>query len=152
MKRKFILCAALILCILVGVSIFIPVTSYKRATANFDHISVTEVNKKIDENMSFFIYLGRETCPACCEMVPKLASEVGKIKLTMFYLDTEKSKNNIKIDEFRRKYHIKFVPTVLYFDENSTCYALVDWDSNEQIRNWLLNPQEGKHIIPLNAE
>lgn len=46
MKRKFILCAALILCILVGVSIFIPITSYKRATANFDQISVTEVNKK----------------------------------------------------------------------------------------------------------
>lgn len=57
MKRKFILCAALILCILVGVSIFIPVTSYKRATANFDQISVTEVNKKIDENMSFFLSL-----------------------------------------------------------------------------------------------
>lgn len=41
MKRKFILCAALILCILVGVSIFIPITSYKRATANFDPVVKT---------------------------------------------------------------------------------------------------------------
>lgn len=89
---------------------------YKNSVINFERVTVDQVENLQSENKSFVLYTGRKTCPHCRIFVPKLkiASEQSEMKI--YYLDSEDYKTNQKLINFRNKYEILSVPSLINFN------------------------------------
>lgn len=91
------------------------IIAYAHAIKKFTQVSIDELNLKLNKDDSFFIYVGRVTCPDCRKIVPTLSNISLENEIEMFYLDSEETESNVAIKEFRNKYKISSVPTIIYF-------------------------------------
>lgn len=99
--------------------------AYSHAELNFVRITADELNVKIDEENPFFLYTGRATCQWCRKMVPILSKVIKEINIEMFYLDSENTETDESLSDFREKYGIKTVPSIIYFKGPEDYYAFV---------------------------
>lgn len=96
--------------------------AYGHSVLNFIEVQTEDVNKMIDNNDSFFLYIGRITCQWCRRMVPVLNKIAENEHIEIYYLDSEETESNSLLSEFREKYEIETVPAILSFDEYGDYY------------------------------
>lgn len=117
-------------------------TNYDNATKDFTLIRPDEIIEKNRNGDSFFLYVGRSTCPFCEIFVPKLKRASEDTDLEVFYLDVDnEEQKNLKV--VLENYEIKYVPFLMYF-ENSKNESYLKLNEEEEIEvkeieNYLIN-------------
>lgn len=90
----------------------------------FTELDIYQVQKKIENGDSFFLYTGRDTCRYCRVIIPILNKIYSKLEIELLYLNSEYTDVDAQIQEFRTQYEIEFVPSLIKFDDNS--YKIID--------------------------
>lgn len=90
---------------------------YELAVNSFTNISLQEAEKKISNNESFFLYIGRESCPYCQMFAPKLSDAISEMDVQIYYLNSEQVTD--ELEEFMMRYEIAFVPSFIHFQDNT---------------------------------
>lgn len=119
--------------------------AYEEAVSNFIDITPDEVNKKINDGDSFYLYTGRITCPYCLMFVPKLSQASNNTDTEIYYLDVENSEiEEGNLENFIEENDIVVVPDLLYFEGENFQNRLIDFQSAtieiEEIRAFLEDP------------
>src|SRR5699024_12537800 len=70
------------------------VIEYQEIVENFNEISPNEISNKINNDNTFYLFIGRESCPYCRMFVPKLNKVEVKNDIQIKYLNIKNSKNN----------------------------------------------------------
>lgn len=86
---------------------------YQKSIQTFDIVGISDIENKVKNDQDFILYIGRETCPDCRDFAPILSEVAKDNDLEVLYLDstdTEKTKN---LKDFRDKYNILYVPSLL---------------------------------------
>lgn len=86
---------------------------YQKSIQTFDIVDISDIDNKVKKGQNFILYIGRETCPECRVFAPILSEVAKDNNLKVLYLDstdTEKTKN---LKDFRDKYNILYVPSLL---------------------------------------
>lgn len=90
-------------------------------------IDYSELEQKIEKQVDFFLYIGREDCRDCVKFNPILTKCIEEKKgQGMYYLDIKKyrdlannenaQKEDVDFyDEMKKKYDIKWVPSLYHF-------------------------------------
>lgn len=73
----------------------------------------------MQNNNSFYIYIGRATCEWCRLFVPTLAEYAYKNQIEVYYLDSSETETDMMVKSFRVLNEIDFVPTLLYYSKES---------------------------------
>lgn len=122
-KSKIVLLAVIAaIILLIGRKVF-PTSDYQKAVANFNEVTVEQVEEKIEANESFLLFVGRETCPECVEIAPVLAESAKASNSTIYYLDSINTDTDEKLSDFRKRYTIQSVPTLVHFHEGTYSYT-----------------------------
>jgi predicted bacteriocin transport accessory protein len=140
MKKKHLILFIVTLLFLVGCSnsAASEPKNYKDYVSYFDSISIDNLNEKLQGEESFFVYVGRESCPYCRTFVPKLYEALKKSEInTIYYLDVEKDNDLGKINQFRSRFQIKYVPYFALFREEK--YEILQFSSEEITVNELVD-------------
>lgn len=87
---------------------------YEEETKQFIVISVDDIYEKMNEEDSFYIYVGRVTCEWCRLFVPILNEYATKNNIQVFYLDSTNTDTDISLKTFREVNSIKTIPALLY--------------------------------------
>lgn len=91
---------------------------------DFTELNIQEVYKKIENNDSFFLYTGRDTCNFCVELIPLLNKIYEELGISLFYLNSEHTNIDNQIKQFRTEYDIEFVPSLIQFNDGN--YNIID--------------------------
>lgn len=99
--------------------------SYVISASKFIKVDVPNLQSKIDNGEDLLLYTGRITCPYCRKLVPQLATLISNHQLypylndeKVYYLDSENTDWDSELKNFRNKYGIDTVPSVIYFKDN----------------------------------
>jgi predicted bacteriocin transport accessory protein len=95
------------------------IKEYENNIENFDSISVNEINEKINNEDSFYIYVGRVTCEWCRLFVPILREYATENNIEIFYLDSTETETNMELKNFRETNNIEYVPSLLYYSKET---------------------------------
>ena len=122
-SKKVLILLSLLLIIIVTFTAYLTTlsqTDYQIAVNRLQKISLETVEQKIQDQESFYLYTGRESCPYCQEFAPKLAKAVDKTKRTVYYLDNEHI-DKPSWNNFKTTVGFKTIPNLTYFT-NGTAY------------------------------
>jgi Thioredoxin. len=129
MNRKKVLILLSLLLIIIGTFTAylttLAQTDYQIAVNRLQKISLEAVEQKIQDQESFYLYTGRESCPYCQEFVPKLAEAVDKIGTTVYYLDSENI-DKTSWNNFKTTVEFKTIPNLTYFTNGTTYDRLLN--------------------------
>jgi len=101
------------------------VLRYRHYIGDLKELKVEDVNYKRSNNDYFILYVGRETCVWCRELVPMLSKLILEEGVEIYYLDSQDTEINVLIKEFRDTYGIKYVPSIVVFFQESS-YRLLE--------------------------
>ena len=92
-------------------------SEYVQATRHFVELDNTRIQEEMKDlkRQLRFVYIGRETCPYCRELAPKLRKAARSINTTIYYIDTENKTDELA--KFAEQYHIDSIPTLLVFKD-----------------------------------
>lgn len=90
--------------------------SYHEYVSYFENLTIDSLTKKIENNQSFTVYIGRDDCPYCQIFVPKLYEAMNSVNAEILYLDTNKETNVKALSDFTQEYNILYVPSLLKFE------------------------------------
>lgn len=88
--------------------------AYKQAISAVEQVDVKALPQK-EEN--YFLYMGRVTCQHCLIFAPKLRQVLSDTPTKVYYVDSEHSKDNEPLTQFRQMHDIKYVPFLGYFEK-----------------------------------
>ena len=117
------------------------ILAYKHAELSFLRLTAEEVNDKIENGDHFFLYTGRITCQYCRTIVPILNKVIKDNNIELYYLDSENTKEDIILSNFRDTYGIKTVPSIIYFigkDDYHTFELNMSEDDESEIEKSLM--------------
>ena len=81
----------------------------------YQAITLAKVEKKIQQEDSFFLYVGRPTCPHCRAFAPQLEKAIQHTQVTVYYLDTDEEEPE-RIQTFAQDAAIQTVPHLTYYE------------------------------------
>jgi predicted bacteriocin transport accessory protein len=100
-------------------------------------ISQDALNEKILNKESFFIYIGRPTCPDCKTFMPKLENILSETNKSIFYYNTEATASKKQeIRDYLHSLNVKSVPSILLFS-NGNIEQIYDCQDKNQVENFL---------------
>lgn len=85
---------------------------YEKLTSDFNKIVPQEWEDLVQKNQQFFVYFGRETCPTCRNFVFYLNKNFLNKNEILYYMDTEKTEQNLALKKLRESLKIDYVPTL----------------------------------------
>lgn len=91
-------------------------TDYQKSIRELQEITLTDVEKKLHKQESFYLYSGRETCPYCQEFAPKLAQATKETQINVYYLNSEKLKKE-EWRNFKATVGFRTIPNLTYFSQ-----------------------------------
>lgn len=96
-----------------------PTEEYYEHLNNSNVIEITDKElKELDiSGQTFILFIGRPTCQYCRQFVPKLEKANKQFNRKIYYINSEKYLKSY-LAEFRSKYNIKFVPTLIHIQDN----------------------------------
>ncbi len=110
-------------------------SNYAKLSKEFTTVSVDEIQTKLSNNESFFLYTGRVTCPYCRIAVPILHETSKEENIEIFYLDSENTNERPDLKAFRDSHEIKTVPNFGYFD-NGDNFNKIELSPNGDDENY----------------
>ena len=121
MNRKKVLILLSLLLIIIGTFTAylttLAQTDYQIAVNRLQKISLEAVEQKIQDQESFYLYTGRESCPYC--------QEFDKIGTTVYYLDSENI-DKTSWNNFKTTVEFKTIPNLTYFTNGTTYDRLLN--------------------------
>ncbi len=106
-------------------SLDFEIMAYIEFSNEFIPVNVNQINEMINRNETFILYTGRVTCQWCRKIVPILYDVQKDNDLVVYYLDSENTKVDEQIQEFRTMYEIESVPSIIKFKENGAWEKIV---------------------------
>lgn len=103
---------------------------YSDYVKDFHELSFDEVNDKIYGKDSFYLYVGKESCPYCEIFVPKLLEASKETNIPIYYWDVEAISDDDQVNNFLKKYQIEYTPTLLKFNTNGA-FNNIEFDSEK---------------------
>ncbi len=100
-------------------------SDYKDQVSSFSQVNIQLVEDKIDKNKDFILYIGRETCPECINFVPLLSEIAREENVKVLYLDSTNTDKSKDIKEFRDKYSITYVPSLLIYKDGKVNFPKI---------------------------
>lgn len=97
--------------------------------SNVVTITVDELNEKLENNESFFLLYGRNTCPNCVNLKPKINEVAVENDIEVYYLDTDENDTE-KTSEIAKEFGISSVP-----------YFIIVIDGEDKYGNALVGDQ-----------
>ncbi|MGG5342425.1 hypothetical protein IGI58_001631 [Enterococcus sp. AZ020] len=94
-----------------------------------DAITVDSFEKKIKQQDSFYVYVGRPTCGDCNDFEPKLIELIKEyvIQDKLMYLNVAKLRTQEKMwEEFTETYNLNYTPTVAKIEQGKLV-SKVEW-------------------------
>lgn len=114
---------------------------YEDITAGFSPVQPVDIEPMLQQGQKFVLYVGRKSCPYCVEFAPALKKAADERNIEVYYMDSidiyEKSPQAVK--DFRDKYSIDTVPSLLIFEGDSEpmMYDDEDYTSYEAVLGFL---------------
>lgn len=113
---------------------------YLDLVEDFEEVNIENTTKKIEDNESFYLYVGRATCPYCRIFVPKLHSAAENNLSVINYLDVENTAQDAELESFLSTINLQYVPSLISFDEEGN-FDKLDIDSHnitiQEIENFI---------------
>lgn len=107
------------------------------------YVAVTndEFETMINEGETFFVYVGRDTCPYCAKFAPLLREVIQENNRLVYYYDTTaaRSASRVKYDALWDRLGIDGVPGLLKFENGVRTVELNDRSSTAAILEFLNN-------------
>lgn len=98
--------------------------AYNLTESIYEPISGAEVYNKIDNEDTFIVYVGRDTCPYCQQFVPVLMDVAEELDISVLYhVDSTDSLNS----SFISVNNITGTPTTFVFREGNLVEAIVGY-------------------------
>lgn len=85
--------------------------SYETIVGTFEATTLGEANAKMEAGDEFFLYIGREDCPACRKFVPILKKIREEENLTVLYVDA--NVDDPGFPAMIEKYQLEFIPILM---------------------------------------
>lgn len=90
--------------------------SEDKKLSTYQSISLSEVEKKIQQEEDFLLYVGRPTCPHCRAFAPRLEEAIQTTQVNVYYLNTDEEDAE-NIQNFASSASIQTVPHLAYYKE-----------------------------------
>ena len=101
-----------------------------------------EMLEMLDAGFSWFIYVGRDTCPFCQEFAPILIDLVKERGLTsVIYFDTDATRGEPERAEVLDRLGVTAVPAFLYTKNGKVAKVLQDTTSREALLEFVVSAQ-----------
>lgn len=84
----------------------------KVSACDFRRVTTEEILEKINNQDTFYLMVGRDTCGYCRLFAPKLEAVAQALNLNIYWLDTD-DYGDTGIPSFREQHGIRFVPSLL---------------------------------------
>lgn len=100
-------------------------------------ITQNELNQKITDKESFFVYVGRPSCPDCKTFMPKLEEILSNTNRTLLYYNTEApASKKQEIRDYLETFNVKSIPNIIFFSDDKVNQSY-DCQDNTQIENFI---------------
>lgn len=102
-------------------------------------VTQIELNQKIADNESFYVYIGSSSCPDCESFRPELEEILSDTNEKMLYYSTEyPSSKKQEIRDYLKTFDVKSIPSIMFFSDGKI-NKLYDCADNEQVQNFIKN-------------
>lgn len=89
--------------------------SYDEVANEFNEVTSKKMRLFEQEEETFFVYTGRESCPFCQMFAPKLyEASLLNNNIAINYLNSD-NKKDTGIDDYLSEHNIEYVPSLNYF-------------------------------------
>ena len=143
MKKSYLALALIVILVIGGIFFYnrrSDLHPVEKKTILIPIDDVTLKNMFNEENRSFFVYVGRPTCPFCNEYRPHLEETIKeKEDITVYYFDTDDNRENPYFAEVITKLGIESVPFLIYIEDGKviSMHGYEDGNTVESIKNWI---------------
>lgn len=99
-------------------------------------ITINTFKSYLQQKTPHFILVGKPTCPECRRTIDYVIAGIRKEKISIYYLDTDK----ISLEEKKNtlgKVGVKFLPSLIFLQAESSIKILPNYDSVAAISLWL---------------
>lgn len=107
-----------------------------KLTTQLDSITIDHFEQKMSSEKQFLIYIGRPDCADCSLFEPlfiKYLNRNKEVKDKLIYLDViELEKNKKKWNKFKKKYKIKYTPTIAFYSKGELKHK-VQWTPQKKL-------------------
>lgn len=102
-------------------------------------VTTTELTTKLDNKEDFIVYIGRPTCSACVEFLPKVESAVTENDLTISYynVDDAAAEDDTAKNAMLDRLQIEGTPTLVAIKGGEEAGRLVGNKSADELAAWL---------------
>lgn len=105
---------------------------YQQAVTTFNKNNATQIEEKISNGDTFYLYIGRESCPFCQDFAPLLKKASTEVKQTIDYFDAESPSK--KDDQLLDQLDIHSFPMLLKISEGHIIKTF-DTEAEYQVAN-----------------
>lgn len=135
-KRKFYVVMTCIFLMPIVLTLTFLYLNNKINSNNMVQINQVEFKTKLKENSTFFVYIGRHSCPDCVKFEPTLKQILSEQNYELFYYNTEapaSQKQDIK--NYLSTLGVTSIPYILQI-KNSIVSQRYDCQKEDDIRNF----------------
>lgn len=86
---------------------------------SFNEVTPEKAEELLEAGQGNIVFVGRETCPFCCQFIPRLHQVAQDQDLTINFLHSQHPDYLEAISDFREKYEVPTVPALLYSDDST---------------------------------
>ncbi|MGL4953244.1 MAG: thioredoxin family protein [Culicoidibacterales bacterium] len=102
-------------------------------------ITTAELTTQLDAQEDFLVYIGRPTCSACVEFLPKLeaAAQTNDLFVSYYNVDEANVESETTKNEMLDRLQIEGTPTLIAIKAGEEAGRLVGNKSAEELATWL---------------
>ncbi|XJS11670.1 glutaredoxin family protein [Aerococcaceae bacterium WGS1372] len=110
---------------------------FNQLVNDFEEINAEEAEDKLQSVQGTVVFLGRPTCPFCRKFAPKLHEVSKNAEVDVYYVNSEKEGQEVALSEFREKYGLATVPSLLVSAEDNVKVRSDSSMSTEEITSFI---------------
>lgn len=104
--------------------------AYNLDTSIYVPIYGSDVQDKLDNDETFILYIGRDTCPYCQQYVPKLQEAAENKSITqIFHVDTIDPSNSDFVDDE----NINYTPTTYLVKDGVIVHSFIGFKTTAEV-------------------
>lgn len=128
-KKYKLIFIILIITIPIIFNILIFNNNYKNYLINAD---LKLINEKIENKESFALLIGKDGCPACEKVYPKITTEILRKKENIYYYEINNTNRKTELKDLLTLFpQLKHVPYIIYIKDGVEVKSILLNDSKE---------------------